>query len=112
MYPNIIFSDARHIEASDLTQLVEQDTKQPFDLTQPPLWRIHCYECGQNHYVIAFVIHHALMDFWSIGLLLRDVSKRFGLVAESDAVNGIEFVQYADKQQSSVIDDTDESLIF
>lgn len=63
MYPNIIFSDARHIEASDLTQLVEQDTKQPFDLTQPPLWRIHCYERGQNHYVIAFVIHHALMDF-------------------------------------------------
>ncbi|EHU3348735.1 amino acid adenylation domain-containing protein [Acinetobacter baumannii] len=112
VYPNIIFSDARHIEASDLTQLVEQDTKQPFDLTQPPLWRIHCYERGQNHYVIAFVIHHALMDFWSIGLLLRDVSKRFGLVAESDAVNGIEFAQYADKQQSSVIDDTDESLIF
>ena len=31
VYPNIILSDARHVEASDLTKLVEQDTKQPFD---------------------------------------------------------------------------------
>ncbi|RSO84782.1 alpha/beta fold hydrolase [Acinetobacter pittii] len=112
VYPNIILSDARHVEASDLTKLVEQDTKQPFDLTQPPLWRIHCYERGQNHYVIAVVIHHALMDFWSIGLLLRDVCKRFGLVTESNVVNGIEFAQYADKQKSNVIGDADESLLF
>ena len=112
VYPNIILSDARHVEASDLTKLVEQDTKQPFDLTQPPLWRIHCYERGQNHYVIAVVIHHALMDFWSIGLLLRDVCKRFGLVTESNLVNGIEFTQYADKQKSNVIGDADESLLF
>ena len=112
VYPNIILSDARHVEASDLTKLVEQDTKQPFDLTQPPLWRIHCYERGQNHYVIAVVIHHALMDFWSIGLLLRDVCKRFGLVTESNLVNGIEFAQYADKQKSNVIGDADESLLF
>ncbi len=112
VYPNIIFTDARHVEASDLTQLVEQDTKQPFDLTQPPLWRIHCYERGQNHYVVAVVIHHALMDFWSIGLLLRDVCKRFGLITESNAVDGIEFAQYADKQKNNATDDADESLLF
>ena len=76
------------------------------------MWRIHCYERGQNHYVIAVVIHHALMDFWSIGLLLRDVCKRFGLVTESNLVNGIEFTQYADKQKSNVIGDADESLLF
>lgn len=112
VYPNIIFTDVRHVEASDLTQLVEQDTKQPFDLTQPPLWRIHCYERGQNHYVVAVVIHHALMDFWSIGLLLRDVCKRFGLITESNAVDGIEFAQYADKQKNNATDDADESLLF
>ncbi|MFW2011240.1 condensation domain-containing protein, partial [Acinetobacter nosocomialis] len=67
---------------------------------------------GQNHYVVAVVIHHALMDFWSIGLLMRDVCQRFGLITESNAVDGIEFAQYADKQKNIATDDADESLLF
>ncbi|MFW1886751.1 hypothetical protein ACG9X8_21015, partial [Acinetobacter nosocomialis] len=44
--------------------------------------------------------------------LLRDVCKRFGLITESNAGDGIEFAQYADKQKNNATDDADESLLF
>ncbi|WGF87886.1 amino acid adenylation domain-containing protein [Marinivivus vitaminiproducens] len=45
----------------------------PFDLTAPPLMRVHLYRLGEHEHTLAFVVHHIVADGWSRGVLLREL---------------------------------------
>lgn len=77
--PDIRHTDVTGMDDGQLRELARQDNRQPFNLNQPPLWRLHVYQRSPNRWLVVVVVHHLLLDFWSLGLLLQDVSQRLGL---------------------------------
>ncbi len=103
---------ARHsgsIETVDLTdaadearderfrQAAEREVRLPFDLSAGPLYRATLYRLEATEYVILLVFHHAVVDGWSVALILRELS---GFYAAATAGRTAQLpepaVQYAD----------------
>ncbi|WP_084618344.1 non-ribosomal peptide synthetase [Cellvibrio sp. OA-2007] len=76
---DIRMTDVIGMDDCQLRELARQDSRQPFNLAQPPLWRVHLYRRSANRWLVVAVAHHLLLDFWSLGLLLQDVCQRLGL---------------------------------
>jgi len=56
-----------------LAQLLAEDQRQPFDPTRPPLLRFMLVRLGPELHRFVFTNHHALLDGWSGGLLIREL---------------------------------------
>ena len=56
-------------------------TAQPFELSKPPLWRARLISLPDQNW-IAFCIHHAISDVWSVEILVRDL---MALLAQNEA---------------------------
>jgi len=94
--PVVVLADAQGLSADVLRELVRQDARLPFDLSRPPLWRVHVYELGESRHLVTLVMHHALLDFWSLGLILQSVGGQLGLLEPSaDPVEGSAYGAYA-----------------
>ena len=55
-------------------QLVGQETRWPFDLTQGPLLRVSLLRLQDELHLLLLTMHHIIMDGWSLGVLLRELS--------------------------------------
>lgn len=53
--------------------LVAQDRKSGFDLTNPPLCRIHLVRFTDASYRLLWTMHHLIHDAWSTDLLMREI---------------------------------------
>jgi len=63
----------------------EQESWTPFDLTRAPLFRARLFRLGADDHVLIFVLHHIIVDGWSIGVFLEEVSKLYsGFAAGRD----------------------------
>jgi hypothetical protein len=54
-----------------LRTLIREHARRPFDLSQPPLLRFHCFRVRSNHDILFFNIHHILADQQSL-YVIRD----------------------------------------
>jgi amino acid adenylation domain-containing protein len=45
----------------------------PFDLARGPLLRVRLFDRGDGEPVLLLVVHHLVADFWSLGLLAREL---------------------------------------
>lgn len=96
-------SDARDLDSAQLRERMRTEAREPFDLAHPPLWRIHCYQVDENQWAVALVVHHILLDFWSLGLLLQDVAARLGFTNTTPLViDGAGYGAYASKQAQEI----------
>ncbi len=94
--PDIRIVDAAGLDDATLRERARADSRVPFDLAAPPLWRVHLYDRGDRRVLSVLVAHHALLDFWSLGLVLQDFLARAGLSdAPASAVDGSGFGDYA-----------------
>lgn len=50
--------------------LLAARVRQPFDLAAAPLWRVTLFPHAAPHGVLLLLFHHAIIDDWSLGLLL------------------------------------------
>lgn len=70
--------DLRHLspDQQDLEsqRIAIADAQQPFDLTQPPLWRFQLLQFGENKFILLLTIHHILTDRWSLDLLMGELA--------------------------------------
>ena len=60
-----------HPEA--LEELMKETYRLPFDLVQGPLYRVEMMRRAANDHVLAFSIHHAIADGWSLGVFVQDL---------------------------------------
>ena len=98
--PDIRITDVTGMDDGQLRELARQDSRQPFNLDQPPLWRVHLYQRSNNRWLVVAVVHHLLLDFWSLGLLLQDVCQRLGLqTANTIKLDGQGYGLRAENQQ-------------
>ena len=99
--PDIRVVDAAGLDDAALRERARTDSRVPFDLATPPLWRVHLYDRGDGRMLAVLVAHHALLDFWSLGLVLQDFLARAGLAdAPAPAVDGGGFGDYAAAQSA------------
>ena len=56
-----------------IDQLVEHERKIGFDLSKPPLTRLLLVRTSDETYHLLWVIHHAIIDGWSLPIILKDV---------------------------------------
>ena len=52
---------------------MKETYREPFDLMQGPLHRVDMLRRGANDHVLAFSIHHAIADGWSLGVFVQDL---------------------------------------
>lgn len=74
--PEVRTADCTGLSDAALAERARADARQPFDLAHPPLWRVQLYRQGEGQYLFVFVVHHVLLDFWSLGLLLQEAASR------------------------------------
>jgi amino acid adenylation domain-containing protein len=82
-------ADARRRLAAELAR--------PFDLERGPLVRARLYRLADDHHLFLLVLHHAVTDGWSNGVLLRELSALYGAFAQGQPSPLAEpELQYAD----------------
>jgi len=55
----------------------EQEAWKPFDLRRAPLFRARLFPLGPDDHVLLLVLHHIVVDGWSIGLFFEELSKLY-----------------------------------
>lgn len=56
-----------------IEEVMRETYRVPFDLTQGPLHRVDMLRRAPNDHVLAFSIHHAIADGWSLGVFVQDL---------------------------------------
>src|SRR5262245_13514319 len=59
-------------QESRLAQLLAEDSRRGFPLSEAPLMRLWLIELADNRYQFIWSHHHVLMDGWCNGLLLKE----------------------------------------
>jgi amino acid adenylation domain-containing protein len=71
--------DLRDIEASRreevVRQLVDRETRRPFDLSRGPVLRTGLLRTQDDEHVLLITLHHAFCDGWSLGVLYRELAE-------------------------------------
>jgi amino acid adenylation domain-containing protein len=55
----------------------EQEAWTTFDLSRAPLWRMRLLRLGADDHVLLLILHHIIIDGWSIGVLMEEVSELY-----------------------------------
>ena len=65
-----------------LQAIGEQDMEQPFDLLKGPLFRTHLIRTGEKEHQLRLTGHHVILDGWSMGVVMGDISNAYTAYAE------------------------------
>lgn len=79
--PAMYFRELTSAEADDesLKEFAEQSFATKFDLLQGPLYRIDTFRRSAKELVMAFSIHHAIADGWSLGVFIQELAAAYML---------------------------------
>ncbi|MGH3375579.1 MAG: non-ribosomal peptide synthetase, partial [Actinoallomurus sp.] len=81
----------------DLRALCAEEAVRPFSLGEGPLFRTRLVRLAAEEHVLVVVVHHAVFDGWSIGVLLRDLAALYGAEVSGEPPELDELpVQFAD----------------
>lgn len=84
------------LEGRDLQEAVDGFTLQPFDLTLGPLFRAGVGRLDEQQHVCVMVIHHAITDGWSFGVIWSEVLRHYKQQAAGHARPDAPAVQFTD----------------
>ncbi|HEV7501266.1 MAG TPA: condensation domain-containing protein, partial [Vicinamibacteria bacterium] len=81
----------------DLAAILDAESRRPFDLARGPLFRVRLLALAEGDHALVLSAHHAVLDGWSLGVLLRDLeafyaARRAGVAASLPPLP----VQYGD----------------
>jgi amino acid adenylation domain-containing protein len=75
--PQISFTDQRHLSTTErkrfLANWIEEEKQRTFDWEQPAFIRFAIFEYGDDDFHINFSFHHAILDGWSLNLLITEI---------------------------------------
>src|SRR5207302_10979274 len=60
----------------------QADARRGFDIQQAPLLRLTVLRLGAEHYQLVWSFHHAILDGWSVSLLLQEFFARYQALAQ------------------------------
>src|SRR5437660_10795614 len=62
----------------------QADTRRGFDIQQAPLLRLTVFRLGAHHHQFLWSFHHAILDGWSVPLLLQEFFARYQALSQGD----------------------------
>jgi aspartate racemase len=78
-------------------RLVGEESRQPFDLAQGPLFRSQLLRLGEDNHVLLLTMHHIVSDGWSMGVLYRELSILYRAFVNGESCPLADLsIQYAD----------------
>ena len=80
---------------SHLVRLV----REPFSLSDGPLFRAHLVELAKHKHVLLLVLHHIICDESSIAIIVRDIGKGYATNLADGQDNALSSVRFADYAQ-------------
>ncbi|OMI81217.1 hypothetical protein BED46_023990 [Burkholderia contaminans] len=63
----------------------EQESRQPFDLVNGPLFRAALVRLGSERHLLVMTAHHIICDGSTFGVLLEDLARAYAGAAPADA---------------------------
>jgi len=93
-------TDQSSIEKA-LQTLAQQQSAQPFDLTQDTLYRFTLVQVNAQHHVGLFTVHHMVFDAWSIDNLVLELTQCYQALA-STAHTALEKQEKPEKQEAQL----------
>jgi amino acid adenylation domain-containing protein len=71
------FADASSWAEADLNKHLTKLTLQPFNLETGPLFRVNLFQRSEQEYVLLWVAHHIVVDFWSLVILVHELGELY-----------------------------------
>jgi amino acid adenylation domain-containing protein len=82
---------------AELTGFIDAEAARPFDLATGPLARFSLITAGSGDRVLLAVVHHAVFDGWSAGIMVRDLAALYRAEVTGEPSGLAELpVQFAD----------------
>lgn len=60
-----------------LEEVMQEIFNEPFDMLRGPLYRVELLQRGPDEQVLAFAIHHAIADGWTLGVFVQDLCSAY-----------------------------------
>ena len=103
------------VSAESWEEALDTEVRRPFDLTAGPLIRTTLLRRGPLDHVLVVVVHHIVVDRWSLGLLLGELAERYrpahlrSLAGGSGAAHttsdpAVPYAEYVSWQRSQLTD--------
>ncbi len=93
-----------------LTELLAKTRREPFDLARAPLARFTLVKLARREHVLIVILHHAIADEGSLGLLIRELSalyRRHGLGERVDLPPlSVQYADFAHWQRRRLTEDS------
>jgi hypothetical protein len=70
---HFVETDASAWEGELLKARLLEEAYRPFDLERGPVLRVNLFTCPAKEHVLLLVVHHIVIDFWSLALLLTEL---------------------------------------
>ncbi len=99
--------NSRDLSESELQEVLTAETGGAFDLTGGPLLRVSLFERTAEEYVLLFVAHHIVVDFWSMALLVTELGRIYNAQTRNTNVDftlpPIDYLEYS-RSQAAMLD--------
>ncbi|HEX7505320.1 MAG TPA: amino acid adenylation domain-containing protein [Polyangia bacterium] len=65
------------------TRVVREETRRPFDLSQPSLIRATVFHLSMHEHKVLLTAHHIVVDEWSLGLIHDEVTRLYAAFSQN-----------------------------
>ncbi|MGI9290684.1 MAG: non-ribosomal peptide synthase/polyketide synthase [Gammaproteobacteria bacterium] len=89
-------ADDKNIQEDKLQEHLAQDENQRFDFTQAPLLRLALIRLGEDDHHFIWSFHHAIVDGWSVPLVLKEVFAAYAAITNNQPLELPESKPFSD----------------
>ncbi|MBV8100056.1 MAG: amino acid adenylation domain-containing protein, partial [Verrucomicrobia bacterium] len=82
---SLIEEDVNPEDQSAIRQLIDEETRAPFDLSRGPLIRGRLLRLSAKEHLFILTQHHIVTDFWSTGVFIRELTALYTALVEARA---------------------------
>jgi hypothetical protein len=89
-----------------LTEIVDRETSEAFDLVAGPLLRVRMVRMAPEHHVVIWTAHHVVCDGWSGGLIVDELAKIYSALKQGiqpDLEEPVPFREYVSQELASEV---------
>jgi len=95
---------ARELLLKKAELLAQQEAWKPFNTSCTPLFRTRLLRLGHDDHIFLLILHHVIVDGWSIGIMFEEISAAYSALASGQPIGLLEqtpqFSDFAKWQRS------------
>jgi amino acid adenylation domain-containing protein/non-ribosomal peptide synthase protein (TIGR01720 family) len=82
---------------TEISSYITREVRQSFNLENGDLWRFKLLRTGADEYILLIIIHHIIVDGWSMGIFIKELCHLYQSFASGSPISLPELnIQYGD----------------